>query len=239
MKLYEKEIRDYIKEHNEITSAWFGGSKACNREDHLSDIDLVLVSANADKTFAHFEDFLNIISGIDLIHKEKRRSNYDQRFYVLKQTQESYYLDVCIFESQEEKDYAEFFNHYRHGSPVIIKDNGLLLKAKEISQNLAVRLDKEYFKGRSEIFYRTFLKEAQREKFVDAYHFYFGLIQLWTTIVRTKYCPQRHDFSLRYINTDLDIDHALFLENQLQINSLIDLKAKALTLKNNIDRELV
>ena len=238
MRLYEKEIQDYVKEQNEITSAWFGGSKATGREDHLSDIDLVLVSANADQTFSHFEQFLNQISSIDLIHKEKRRSNFDQRFYVLKQTSESYYLDVCIFESQEEKDYAEFFNHDRHGTPVIIKDSGLLLKAKQLSQKLTVNLDKEYLKGRAEIFYRTFLKEAQREKFIDAYHFYLALIQIWTTIVRTKSCPQKHDFSLRYINIDLDLDHALFLENQLKISSLIDLKVKALTLKKSIDKEL-
>lgn len=239
MRRYKKEIQDYVKEQNEITSAWFGGSKATGHEDDLSDIDLVLVSTSADQTFSHFEQFLNQIASIDLIHKEKRRSNFDQRFYVLKKTAESYYLDICIFESQEEKDYAEFFNHHRHGTPVIIKDSGLLLKAKKLSQNLEVSLDKDYLKGRAEIFYRTFLKEAQREKFIDAYHFYFGLIQIWTTIIRTKSCPQKHDFSLRYINIDLDINHALFLENQLQISSLIDLKAKALTLKRNIDKELL
>lgn len=238
MILYEKEISKYVKSNSDITSAWFGGSKATQREDDLSDIDLVLITADADKAFNDFELFLKTLNPIRLIHIEKRRFNYDQRFYVLEGTPETYYLDVCIFQSREEKDYAEYFNEKRHGSPVIIKDDGLLLKASQAFTNSTIELDKDLFKGRSEIYYRTFLKEALREKYIDAYHFYFGLLQTYVTLLRVKYCPEKHDFSLRYISTDLDKRHAQFLESALKVSSLNDMKVKAREIKSNIDKEL-
>src|SRR5690554_3940400 len=151
MILYEKEISEYIQSNPDITSAWFGGSKATQREDDLSDIDLVLVAADADKAFNDFELFLKTLTPISLIHIEKRRFNYDQRFYVLEGTPVTYYLDVCIFQSREKEDYAEYFNEKRHGSPVIIKDNGLLLNSSQIFTSSSIELDKDLFKGRSEI----------------------------------------------------------------------------------------
>lgn len=238
MILYEKEISEYVQSNPEITSAWFGGSKATQREDDLSDIDLVLITPDANKAFNDFELFLKTLTPIRLIHIEKRRSDYDQRFYVLEGTPETYYLDVCVFQSQEEKDYAEYFNEKRHGSPVIIKDDGLLLKASQTFSSSKIALDKDLFKGRSEIYYRTFLKEAQREKYIDAYHFYFGLLQTYVTLLRVKYCPEKHDFSLRYISIDLDKRHGLFLESALKISSLNDMKVKAKEIKSNIDKEL-
>lgn len=239
MRLYEQEIREYVKEQKQISAAWLGGSKATKREDNLSDIDLVLISSDADQTFYDLELFINNLCGIELIHREKRRFNYDQRFYILKDTPETYYLDVCVFDSQEEKDYAEYFNDKRHGTPVIIKDDGILLRASTLSRPVEVEFDRNYWRGKAEIYYRTFLKEAKREKYIDAFHFYFGLVQVWATIARLKQCPQKHDFSLRYINVDLDLNHALFLENHLKISSLEEMKKQALELKENIDKELL
>src|SRR5690606_12210246 len=143
--------------------------------------------------------FLRTLTSIELIHIEKRRFNYDQRFYILEGTPETYYLDVCVFNSQEETDYAEYFNDKRHGTPIIVKDDGLLLRASKIVSSSKIELDKSYLRGRSEIFYRTFKKEALRGKFIDAYHFYFGLLQVYVGLLRMKYCPEKHDFSLRYI----------------------------------------
>ena len=239
MKLFAAEIRHFIQMNHSITSAWFGGSAATGRDDALSDIDLVLVASDTLKAFKEFEGFLSQVAGIELIHVENRRKNYDQRFYILKDTPETYYLDVCIFDSMEASNYAEYFNHQRHGTPVIIKDDGLLTKASQIESFEKVELDKNYFRGRSEIMYRTFLKEAAREKFIDAYYFYYGLVNLWVSLMRIKQAPQKHDFSLRYINVDLDEDHALYLENALKISSLGEMRQKAGELMDSIKEELV
>lgn len=236
---YEQEITQYVQANQKISSAWFGGSKATGREDDLSDLDLVLVAADADQTFSDFELFLNSLAPIELIHIEKKRFNYDQRFYVLKDTPETFYLDVCVFQSQEEKDYAEYFNCNRHGSPALIKDDGLLLRASKLFSSSKVELEKSLLKGRSEIYYRTFLKEAKREKYIDAYHFYLGLLQTFVTLLRQKYCPEKHDFSLRYIRVDLEKAQADFIEKSLKVSSLEEMKLQARQIKEAIERELL
>lgn len=238
MILYEKEIIEYVKNTPHISSAWLGGSKATQREDDLSDIDLVLVTSNANKTFDDLEIFLKTLRPIELIHTEKKRLNYHQRFYVLKDTPETFYLDVCVFESHESKDYAEYFNEKRHGLPYIIKDDGLLLEASKIVSTSAIELEKSLFKGRSEIYYRTFLKEAIRERYIDAYHFYFGLLQTYVNLLRVRYCPEKHDFSLRYLYIDLDPRHAKIVETSLKVSSLAEMKEKAAKIKFLIDEEL-
>lgn len=238
MKPLSIEIESFILNNERILASWFGGSQATNRSDELSDIDLVIIAKNTPEIFTLLEDHLNSISTVELTHIETRRGNCDQRFYTLKNTPPTYYLDVCVFDSIIPNDYAEYFNYQRHGTPVIIKDNGILKEASQIKHFEEPVFDKKYNLGKCEILYRTFLKEAKREKFIDSYHFYFGLTQLWTKIVRLKYATQKHDFSLRYINVDLELNHALFLENSLKISSLKEMENKAQALYQKILEEL-
>src|SRR5690606_32963924 len=116
----------------------------------------------------------------------------NQRFYVLADTPETYYLDVVVFSDLNEEAYREYFNESRHGRPVVLFDKSQLLQqASQSPKTITFSLDIKNEQAKFEILYRTFLKEALREKYIDAHTFYYRLIFIYVKILRSIHSPQK------------------------------------------------
>lgn len=244
-----KELFDKIKLESHITktisgwdflnAAWFGGSRATQTEDIFSDTDLVVLSSNPDKFFQEFEGFLNRSYTIEKVWKVEGSifKNFHQRFYVITNTPEYFYLDVGVFTSTDTEDFREYFNHKRHGQADIIFDRSDILKKAANNPKLE-KIDSrlsENSKSQIEIIYRTFLKESLRNKYIDSVHFYQRLIALYVAKLRRMYTPQKHDFGLRYIYKDFPNEQTKTIEELLQaIQSLDTMRIKAKWMRSQV-----
>lgn len=217
-------------------SAWLGGSTATNREDHLSDSDLVIISDKPNETFYLIEEVLSSYSDITGKWVVEDNIKRHQRFYILNGSSDTYYVDIVIYDDRNPDHYREYFNKDRHGTPQILFDKIGILKIASQSpktEDLS-KLNWDNFQGKFEIIFRTFLKEAIRGKYIDAYNFYLNLVTLYIQIERRNFCSQKHDFNFRYIYIDLPQENSLFIEYLLKVSDLEMMKKNAITLKNKV-----
>lgn len=190
-----------------IKGLWFGGSRATGYEDELSDTDIVGICESPEEFFKTLGKLLESIAAVDQVwHVEGSPwPHFHQKFYIFKEGPEFYYLDAGVFTSTDSEFYREYFNDERHGRPNIVFDpEGILQRSSQMqSHRESSVLNVENFLARFEVMYRTFLKEAQRSKFIDAHLFYMRLLQLYVQMLRYEHSPQKHDFGMRYIYRDL------------------------------------
>lgn len=235
----ESDIAKAISEWSFLEGAWFGGSRATQTEDIFSDTDLVVLSSNPEKFFQEFEIFLRESYPIEKVWKVEGSifKNFSQRFYVITNTPEYFYLDVGVFTSTDSEDFREYFNHERHGCADIIFDRSDILKKAANNPKLE-KVDStlnENSKNQFEIIYRTFLKEALRNKYIDSVHFYQRLVTLYVAKLRRMYAPQKHDFGLRYVYKDLPYEQTKTIEEVLQaMQSLEKMQEKAKWMRSQV-----
>lgn len=227
----EKTLREFFLKEDSVDAFWLGGSKATNKEDQLSDLDLMLVTSTNSDLFKKFETFLNETFGIT--HKwelgEIPGKGYHQAFYVLSGFHELFYLDVVVFHSPEAQLLGEYFNQKRHGAPYILFDKtGILENAKKLNRSFSPKpraFEDEL--GQLEVMYRTFMKEVKRGHYLDSFTFYHRMVFQLVTYLRRIQAPERFDFGTRYLYSDLKKEDALFIEDLLKVTSLDDMIAKA------------
>lgn len=210
-----------LQSSSDIYAAWLGGSAATNEEDELSDTDLLLITKNSIEAFLSIENILKTHYQITHIWKETGKPGFDQRFYILKESPETYYLDIVISQEISPQHYREYFNFKRHGSPVVLFDKLEILKQASKNPKLETppTFDKD-LQGRFEIIFRTFLKEASRKKFIDSYTFYIRLVTMLVQFYRFEHSPQKHDFALRYVYKDLPPELASEIEELLKVTDI-------------------
>lgn len=230
-----KLLSETLLNNDSALSAWMGGSAATAREDEFSDTDLVVIASRPEAVFAVIEEALNTYFGIDQTWVVEDSFKYFQRFYTIKDSPQTYYLDIVIFDDKDPNLFREYFNKERHGSPVILFDKTEILKKTALHPTKEEpALNIENFKARFEIMYRTMLKEYLRGKYIDTYAFYMRLLSLYIQMERFIHSPQKHDFGLRYISIDLPSDSALFIEEMLKVSDLEKLKSNADLIKQRI-----
>lgn len=224
-------LHELLKTNEQIQAAWLGGSDATGKADALSDIDLVMICEDKDFPFILLESSLSIEQTY-IVHD----GPYIQRFYILKDTPSSFYLDVVVFTEMEPTFYQEYFNKGRHGTPLILFDRKDILKeAASVTVEECPVIDPENELARFEIIFRTFQKEALRGRFLDAFNFYLREITLLTRILRVKYSPQKHDFGgFRYLHNDLPSDEAAFIENMLKVSDLQEMVQNSRSIKERM-----
>lgn len=242
-KTLEDQINIGIQADKKIRALWYGGSRATKTEDALSDLDIVMICTDPIYAFDLFKSIVNKVHSIEKVWSVEASlwKHFNQKFYILENTPSSFYLDVGVFTSLNPDDYQEFFNTARHGSPQIIFDRDQILQ----KASLHPKLEKKSFANienelaRFEIMYRTFLKEYNRGKYIDAYTFYQRLVIWVVQYLRATKTPQRHDFAFRYIATDLDQTNAHWIEYLLKTADLESLKAKADEIKIWVEQKVV
>ncbi|KYG62157.1 hypothetical protein AZI85_08140 [Bdellovibrio bacteriovorus] len=227
-----------LQQSSSAEGAWLGGSTATGFEDDLSDTDIVIISTNPDEIFQTVEDTLKGIATITHIWKveDSPWKNFAQKFYVLDQTSETYYLDIGVFQSLSSEDYAEHFNVERHGSPQVLFDKKDILKqaSQQPRYESSKKIEWSQWIARFEILYRTFLKESLRGKYIDSYTFYQRLVMMWVQLVRRHRTPQKHDFGLRYLYRDLPPTESQYIEKLLQVPDLKSMQVAAAELRSKI-----
>src|SRR5690606_16997160 len=137
-ELIVQKIRTSLEPKDEIHALWLGGSQATKRDDNLSDSDIVIISSDKNLPFKLIEQTLPEITQIYVAYD----GPYNQRFYVLADTPETYYLDVVVFSDLNEEAYREYFNESRHGRPVVLFDKSQLLQqASQSPKTVTFSLD--------------------------------------------------------------------------------------------------
>lgn len=219
-------------------SAWVGGSTATGFEDSLSDFDIVIISENPEHIFRALETVLQKEFGIEKVWnvEESPWKGFHQKFYILSNTPESYYVDAGVFINMDPKDYEEQFNKARHGQPVILFDKKNILDAASKKPKLVnpPNLNKTNYYARFEIMYRTFLKESLRGKYIDSFAFYQRLVQMLVQVLRMEQSPQKYDFGLRYLYRDLKTEDAQFIETALKANDITSLQTQAKLIRDRM-----
>jgi predicted nucleotidyltransferase len=218
-------------------SAWLGGSTATAREDELSDTDLVVIADNPELIFQKIDESIKLVSPIKNKWRVEDSTKYHQCFYVLENSSETYYIDICVFSSLQPETYEEYFNKERHGTPFVLFDKKEILKKASLTPKTETPpvLDIENFRGKFEVLYRTFLKEAKRDKHIDAFAFYLKLVSMWVQLERNQFSPQKHDFNFRYLYTDLPPENASFVECLLKVSDLDTMLKNANCLRDKIN----
>lgn len=203
----------------EADAAWLGGSRATGTEDAYSDTDMVVVSLNPEAVFQQVEEVLQREYGFERIWSLQRGlwKNFVQKFYILSNTPDFYYVDFGIFVTDQAVDLAEFFNQDRHGKAEILWDkSGILQRASEWATTEKAISPNAIQHAQFETMYRTFLKESLRGKYIDAFWFYQRLVGLFVNLKRSQHRPQKHDFGLRYLYKDLPVRESAKIENFLK-----------------------
>ena len=233
---FEKHLSAYLKAFEFIQVVWLGGSAATNTRDRYSDTDLMIKVESPSDVSRTFDAIEGLFSK-QMTHQWRLDFNapmrFDQRFYVLASAHPYYYLDVVVFSDSNLDVYSEYLNFARHGQPVILFDKiGLFSNFQNHSRD--INFDIKNFSAQVEIFYRTTLKEIEREHFVDAFHFYFKFINLYVQFVRFQKSKQRFDFGLRYLSLDISKQFSLEIESLIKVKDLDQMRFNLNTLNNTL-----
>ncbi len=216
---------------DDIIAVWMGGSAATGYDDDYSDIDLVVVCPDPSLVFSRLEEALSQHHTISQIWKveESFWKYFFQKFYILENTPQTFFLDIGVFTSLDAEEYQEHFNKDRHGVPVVLFDRlGLLGKAAQTPKFENPSLgNPAQLKARFEIIYRTFLKESLRGKYIDSFAFYQRLVMMLVHARRVRETPQKHDFGLRYLYRDFPEYLVQQVERFLQVSSIPEMQKRA------------
>jgi hypothetical protein len=207
-------LRDTIVLDQDIRAAWLGGSDATARTDDLSDIDLVIIARDdaIAATFQRLEAAMeDRLGGIDLrfVIPQPSWHGHEQCFYRLKNAAPEHLIDVAVIKESAPQD-SRFLEVQRHGHPLILVDRDNLTNPAPFDR--PAHLDKMHarlqaLKVRFELFQVLVTKAIARNQPLDALAFYHS----WTLlplveVLRMLHCPDRYDYGLRYLDTDLPPD---------------------------------
>lgn len=234
-EIFKNLFKQQLEIQEDVHALWLGGSSATKREDDLSDLDFLIIAENAENVFISIENFLMDIEGI---WQCTSINPYKQKFYIMKNTPETFYLDVVIFEGKNPDSYVEYYNKMRHGIPQVIFDKkDILKKASLVQQPKLLKSLPSDFLNQFEIIHRTFLKEKMRGHFFDSFTFYHRLVQLYVMHLRSLHCPDRYDFGLRYLSSDLPLSEFTFIESMLKVLTLEEMDRNVVLLKERLTRK--
>jgi predicted nucleotidyltransferase len=210
----------------DVRSLFEAGSMAFGRADEYSDIDLVvdvvdgaqevvweaLEAALGQAIRAHSPACQQPIP-VRKVIPEPAWHKMSQRFYKLAEVSEWLVLDVCLRPTSLGPHFGEV---ERHGTPRVLFDKDGL--------TAPVHLDTEAWRAKVEtrlpelrdhfaLFGNFAEKDLRRGRLLDAMSMYHGLIlRPLVELLRIRYCPERYDYALRYVNDDLPGDAVERLE---------------------------
>ena len=214
-----------------ILAAWEGGSAAFGRDDGLSDIDLVVVTAedSVEEAFSLVEATLEELSPISDRFRlpEPTWHGHAQAFYRLRDAAADHFIDLVVMRRDAPEKFLEV---ERHGRARMIVDR--------VGIEAPAPLDRptidEQNRGRvASIAVRHRIlgvlpgKELRRGRAVDALGFYQSItVRHLVELLRIRHDPFRPTFGLRYLDHDLPADVRARLEPLLFVASGVDLAEK-------------
>jgi hypothetical protein len=195
-------VSDALQQLAHVLAGWESGSVAFDLEDEYSDIDLNFLLDDAspvDPVYAAVESALGTVSPIVASH-----SAPPGRYFKLLDGGDFLLVDVCLFRTG---DLTERLDIERHGRVRPLFDKGEWLRSDAsagVSQvaRRAKRLEEilAWFSV-SQSFVR---KAIIRGRQVEALAAFWGYtLKPLVELLRMRYCPERWDFGMRYLDRDL------------------------------------
>lgn len=224
-----EKIIEELKSKDHIHLILEGGSKAFNRFDQFSDIDIMIgvEDDKIEKTFSEFENFLENLKGIESTLTWAANKGFHHKFYKLKNTHPYHVVDFYLIENSVENKELET---EIHGDLVVYFDRFDYMKKKNFDQKAfdeKVNVYGDKMKRTFEFFFFMVEKEIARGHYIDALAFYFELtLKPLIRLLRKKYNPIHYNFELRYLYDELPKNITDELEQLLSISNMNDLSIK-------------
>lgn len=201
-------LRAELEGSDRVHAFWEQGSTAMGRADQFSDLDLqVLVEAGGtEEAQERIERALRSVGEIDLqfVVPQPSWHGHWQAFYRLAGVSPYLLVDIVVMEATSNN---RFLEPEIHGTPSVIFDRaGVVTQAPTDAAEFAKRLTKrlDLLAVPAELFYLFVGKELRRGREVDALSFYqSAILPRLVEALRTRYCPWRYNFGLRYLQYDL------------------------------------
>jgi hypothetical protein len=219
-----------------VHAAWLGGSDATGRTDRYSDIDCqVLVDDTAvDSVFTAVAAALNALSPIVGQYRipEPTWHGHSQTFYRLQDAPPWLLVDFAVLKMSSPPA-KRFLEPERHGHQLVLFDDGDLVQPTlfdRLAHEAAMRERLTHLVARFEMFHVFVDKAIWRGDAADAINTYHAItIRSLVELLRMRYCPDRYDFGLRYLDRDLPPEIRQPVESLLFCGSLAELADKQAT----------
>ncbi|MFH1143825.1 MAG: nucleotidyltransferase domain-containing protein [Candidatus Eisenbacteria bacterium] len=204
-------LHSILEPESTVLAAWLGGSDASGRTDRYSDVDLQVIVPDdrVEQTFALIHEGLEALSPIELRYRfpEPTWHGHSQELLRLRDADPNHFLDLVVMKLSGRDRLLE---SERHGHPLVLFDRCNLLAPvaldraahrKKMEQRLAdLRVQ---FPLLQPLVTRGILRGQPAE---SAYAYQVLTLKPLTELLRMRYCPERFDFGLRYIDRDLPAD---------------------------------
>jgi hypothetical protein len=200
-----------------VHAAWLGGSDASGRTDQWSDIDLQVVvdDDRIDETFGVVHEAVETLSPIAHRHRLPQPTwhGHEQELLSLRDAEECHFLDLVILRRNSENWFLE---PERHGQPLILFDKGGLVRPAPFDREahrrrMAARL--AVLRATFPLFQNLVTKATCRKAGADAVNSYLAMtIRPLVELLRMRFCPDRFDYGLRYLDRDLPPGIRLHIE---------------------------
>ncbi|MBU1699039.1 MAG: nucleotidyltransferase domain-containing protein [Candidatus Eisenbacteria bacterium] len=194
-----------------ILAAWLGGSDASGRTDEYSDIDMQVIveDDHVEETFDLVHKILDDLSPTELRYRfpEPTWHGHSQELLRLRGTDPNHMLDFVVMKKSIQDRLLE---PERHGVPLILFDRGVLLEPPSLDW----KAHREKMGKRLADLRVTFpllqplvTRGVHRRHIAESALAYQVLtMKPLVELLRMRYCPERYDYSLRYLDRDLPDD---------------------------------
>jgi hypothetical protein len=192
-------------------AAWLGGSDASGTTDEWSDIDLQLLVEDGavEQSFEIAHEVLERLSPIS--HRFRLPSptwhGHEQEFLSLRDADPCHFVDFLVLK----RGSADWFlERERHGDALVLFDKEGLVKSAPFDRSAHVaKMEKRLAVLREifPLFQNLTIKAARRRAGADAMMTYMTqTVRPMVELLRMRYCPDRYDYGLRYLDRDLPAD---------------------------------
>jgi len=202
------ELHARLDRETYVLAAWLGGSDATGRTDALSDIDLQVIVGDerVEDTISLVRAILEQLSPIEHTYRlpEPTPHGHAQIFCRLRDADPDHFLDLLVI---RESAPDRFLERERHGDAVVLFDrHGLVAPAAMDWTRHRERMQSRLATMRS--VFRLFqplvtrgIRRGMPAESAQAYQIH--TLRPLVELLRMRYCPERFDFGLRYLDRDL------------------------------------
>jgi len=238
------DLCEHLKTLEEVLAIWEGGSAATGFEDAYSDLDLSIVTKHkaGDDIFAVLDEILEQNHGIARRFRipEPSWHGMSQCVYLLKDSPELFYCDICTVEQDNPHKLTEAD---RHGRARVHYDPLHLLETKNTPDEELQAIAKRVYISATAIdfvFEIELKKAVKRGLFIDSMSVYHTFLQrCLIPLLNLKYRPFKADFGMRYIHRDYPASAVHQVEDLLRIGDDVSQKLPTLfELYHETKREL-
>ncbi|RYP81379.1 nucleotidyltransferase domain-containing protein [Nocardioides guangzhouensis] len=208
----------FVADDPDLRCAWLGGSAATGGFDEWSDIDVVVLATPGTAASAYDRMLAAIRATFAPDHvwelPEPTWPDGRQCFVNLQAragllAEPTRLVDLAVLEVG---DTRRVIDVRRHGTPLVLHDPDGLIELRhddpeELARGAAAANDQSRQRWATAEWLVN--RAVARDQLPEAVALYlrFGLTPL-VQLLRTKHCPERHDYGLRYLHTDLPSDVA-------------------------------